>query len=439
MKQLIALILGGVLCGNSVGSEKADYVLHEWGTFTTVSGSDGVILTGLEREEEHLPGFVYAHRGMENGTLTDPGDLLVLKEKGGIIPVPNIANLYAFSKGRWQRNLRNVTVKMETPVIYFYTDEELSVDVEVGFKGGSISQWFPHRSSGEAAPKITRNFLEKPVPGKEVPPIQKQEEEMGLIDFAKGYEGRIQWEVDVLPREKVDPVKLFRSGETPSWIYPKVPNSAVVRNALGEHEDYLFYRGVGNFSQPVITTVDSENRLIIRNKSEGKVPFGFVFENQLGSVRYKILGEGVDADGILMLEEKAMVSAQSDWKEEVYVAMRDGLVRAGLYPEEADGMVRTWWKSYFETDGLRVFWIVPEAETNRILPMKVSPEPKEIVRVIVGRTEVLRPSFERELVQKLTSDRKEDAGWKTQYLSDRFGLAYQKRVEDLQKLADKGK
>jgi hypothetical protein len=42
------------------------YQLHEWGTFTTVAGSDGVLLEGLQREEERLPPFVYSHFGMEN-------------------------------------------------------------------------------------------------------------------------------------------------------------------------------------------------------------------------------------------------------------------------------------------------------------------------------------------------------------------------------------
>jgi len=40
------------------------FELHEWGTFTTVSGSDGSFLTGLHVEEEELPSFVYSHVGM---------------------------------------------------------------------------------------------------------------------------------------------------------------------------------------------------------------------------------------------------------------------------------------------------------------------------------------------------------------------------------------
>src|SRR5438876_642268 len=73
-------------------AQPADYVVHEWGTFTTVSGSDGSRLPGLEREEEPLPPFVRAHDGICAGD--------------------NCGKGYA-------RPLDNVTVKLETPVMYF--------------------------------------------------------------------------------------------------------------------------------------------------------------------------------------------------------------------------------------------------------------------------------------------------------------------------------
>src|SRR5205085_10385406 len=34
------------------------FVAHEWGTFTTLAGSDGTLLPGLYHEEERLPVFV---------------------------------------------------------------------------------------------------------------------------------------------------------------------------------------------------------------------------------------------------------------------------------------------------------------------------------------------------------------------------------------------
>src|SRR5262245_19122556 len=37
----------------------ANYVVHEWGTFTSMLGTNGIALDGLHHEEEHLPRFVH--------------------------------------------------------------------------------------------------------------------------------------------------------------------------------------------------------------------------------------------------------------------------------------------------------------------------------------------------------------------------------------------
>ncbi len=111
---LLSIFTAGIL-GTSA------YELHEWGTFTTVSGSDGVLLTGLEREEEALPAYVRHHPGFMNHNPVFAG--MPYKR----MPIP----------------ARNVKVKMETPVIYFHSDEAFSAHVKVGFEGGTISQWYP--------------------------------------------------------------------------------------------------------------------------------------------------------------------------------------------------------------------------------------------------------------------------------------------------------
>ena len=91
---------------------------------------------------------------------------------------------------------------------------------------------------------------------------------------------------------------------------------------------------------------------------------------------------------------------RTDWKKALYADGQKMLMDAGLYRKEADAMMQTWWASYFETPGLRVFWIVPRATVDEILPLKVSPTPKDTVRVIVGRSEILRPSFEKRLGER---------------------------------------
>jgi hypothetical protein len=54
-------------------------------------------------------------------------------------------------------------------------------------------------------------------------------------------------------------------------------------------------------------------------------------------------------------------------------------------------MVKTWQTSWFGEEGTRLFYIVPSSLTDEILPLSVSPAPDEVVRVLVGRMEVLTP------------------------------------------------
>src|SRR5258707_15727368 len=113
MRSLIfCLLLGGPLCA-------ADFTVHEWGTFTSVSGSDGVSLSGLEIEEESLPAFVGSFAG------------------------------FAPANKGWDRPVSGVTIKMETPVLYFYSAEPLAVRIEGAFHGGAVGQGDPRRPGGE--------------------------------------------------------------------------------------------------------------------------------------------------------------------------------------------------------------------------------------------------------------------------------------------------
>src|SRR5688572_29637672 len=112
--------------------------VHEWGTFTTLRGSDGSVLSGLYIEEEQLPPFVYHHPGFS----PDP----IIQTNG-------------------YRPVKDVTVKMETPVLYFYSPIERNVKVHVDFPSGTISQWYPQRSGGELTPTSDTIDLGKPMTG----------------------------------------------------------------------------------------------------------------------------------------------------------------------------------------------------------------------------------------------------------------------------------
>ena len=363
-----------------------DFTLHEWGTFTSVSGSDGKLLPGLEQEEEPLPGFVHQHDGMPP------------KPKG------------------YARPLHNVTIKMETPVIYFYAKEPFAAHVRVGFNGGSISQWFPERSGGETPPAA--------------PVLRMFGATGGDIDFAKNYQGSIEWNVQVQPPSADDGAAIFKPGETPVWLYPRQPDSSLVRTADGAAEKFLFYRGVGNFSLPVKFTLPDDTTLHLKNVSQETIPSVFIFnhpgyEDKASFALLEPLKSG-EARTVKLAEPQT----SPNWRHDVYATMRGALIQAGLFPKEADALLQTWWRSYFERPGLRAFWIVPENFTSEVLPLTVQPAPRKQVRVLVGRSELLTPAFEKELVLQFAKP--QENPWQ----SDRYFSAFDARVKTL--LAKRG-
>ena len=393
--QIITSLLASVLtaaAGPGGGGPSGGYTLHEWGTFTTLSTSEGKLLPGVQREEEPLPEFIFTHDGMEH-----PDWMRAVKG--------------------WMRPLANVTVRMETPVIYFYTKGAFEAHVEVGWKGGSISQWYPDRSGGETPPAIKKDPHGFPLNLE------------NTLDFAKGYDGNIQWDVRVTPAGEDAAGRVFKPGETPSWIYPRHPDSALVTNKAGETEKYLFYRGLGQISLPV--TFSSNGQGMVTMKNTGAQPTGalLIYElNENREARWKVV-PALSAGSAQTVSLTSVLFVR-DWRAAIYKDGTSMLTSAGLYQKEADAMLQTWWPSYFERSGLRVFWVVPRLFTDATLPLTATPAPKETVRVLVGRSEILTPDFERQLVTDFR-----DAGndGRNRWESDRYFPAFTERVQQLTK------
>ncbi|MEZ5304372.1 MAG: hypothetical protein R3F11_27580 [Verrucomicrobiales bacterium] len=332
------------------GEAQVPITAHEWGTFTTVSGSDGKLLPGLEVEEEALPFFVAGFPGL-----------------GG------------FNKGFGEVPILAATVKMETPVIYFYADnrEPIAASVKVGFEGGSISQWFPQRSGGEESP-VKFAPADPAVPNR-LQPLP--------VDFAQSRHGSAEWEFEILPQGEADPILALKPGEIPAWVHPRGPESNLIRNAAdGAVENYIFYRGIGNFEIPVTMSFEGDGVLVL--KPEAAIGFALAYEMD-ESRRCRILWKGELKSGstarIDASPEAVPFQPEPALRPDLYAAMAGGLREAGLTGEEASAMLRTWWLSYMDRPGVRVFWVAPRAFTDQILPLAIDPAPAELERVIPYR------------------------------------------------------
>jgi hypothetical protein len=201
-------------------------------------------------------------------------------------------------------------------------------------------------------------------------------------------------------------------------------------------ENYLFYRGWGHFSPGLHTIVSQDESLLLRNDTGAEIPYLLVFEKRADSVLWKACQSGLKAGQQVVIRENELAALNEKFPEPVYDSLKSGLLSQGLLESEASAMIQTWWTSYFESEGLRVFWVLPRAVTDRILPLDVKPAPEKTVRVLVGRSEILRPRAERMWLD--AANRKSSDPFNSNPLeSHRFGLAIQERLATLKGTAAK--
>jgi hypothetical protein len=354
----------GLLRGNGSpqASAGAKLVVHEWGTFTSFAGSNGVELEFRPLIANDLPKFI-------NSPSTPFG--------------------VSLSKNRYVALQR-----METPVTYFYTDVPRVVNVRVDFPQGMLTEWYPVVKQFQAGTTSAQGAI-----------------------LGNAY---LDWgAVRLTPPEQFANVRVGRSGApaVPASLPAVGPNdpygraretdSAIVETLdanRGSHfEKFLFYRGLGNFDLPMTLVAQGNDRFEVTNGAdEASGPLLLVcIEND--RVRFARIDPVRPRSAI----EIDLPGAESS-VDHLAEAMVRELTAAGLYEKEAWAMVNTWRSSWFGENGTRLLYLVPGSLTEKLLPLTIEPAPTERVRVLVGRLETITPEDGWRLVDALgSSDRSE--------------------------------
>lgn len=312
------------------------FIVHEWGTFTSMQTSAGATLEGMHHEDEALPGFVHGR------------DIAILQSKA-MESLPE-----------------EVTQKMETPVLYFHSPSARQVEVRVDFPQGVISQWFPNATAS-------------------LPPV-------GALTKIAG--GSMTWQVQLDP--KLDPALAPAVAADDIWA-PSRKVAATMLSHGGEVERFIFYRGLGRFELPVRVVADIGNHVTIHNDGKEALPAVFLLLATPDGGQVVSLG-ALAAGSSLQTEVPNPQAGLQQLVVSASTALHGALQTVGLYDDEARAMVDTWSKSYFQTPGLRVLYVLPAAWTDKLLPLTVTPAPTAVVRVLVGRIEVLTPAREQNIV-----------------------------------------
>jgi hypothetical protein len=304
-------------------------VVHEWGTFTSIAGKDGVALEWRPLNgSTDLPKFVHT---------IQEGD-------GGI--------RHGVSKDDLTARIR-----METPVLYFYSDSETDVSVKVDFPNGKITEWYPQARSVSAG-----------------------------IDWGK---------LKVMPGAAVNyPVESAESHYYPARETDAAPVQVCgTRGKPAQEEKFLFYRGVGTFDLPLSVKLEGD-QIVLKNTGKNEIGHLVIFENRGGKIGYRLC----DALTGEMTHERPLLDKNID---SLLADLKQILVESGLYEKEAQAMIKTWRNDWFN-EGTRVFYILPRETTDMILPLTINPKPAELVRVLVGRAEVITPEMERSVQQQIS-------------------------------------
>jgi hypothetical protein len=322
-------------------SSPTELTVHEWGTFTSISGHDGHVIYWLPTTgSTDLPGFV-EH-------LREPNF------KGGL-------------RG---------TIRMETPVIYFYSLRDTTVSVNVSLAKGLITEWYPHSESA-AAIEPRKDFR---------------------LYFMQG-QGAITWSsVRIEPGGATD----FPHDATENRYYAaRGTSSAPVRvttPAGDQHERFLFYRGVSAFAPPISAALSADGTVLLQSQLPEEVPDVILFERRGDRVGYRILGP--------LQNQASLDPPQLEGSlAELFSDLEGMLISQGLHADEAHAMLETWKTSWFE-EGSRLFYIVPRNFVDSVLHLSISPVPTEVTRVFVGRLELITPATEQAVASAFaTGDR----------------------------------
>jgi hypothetical protein len=327
-----AILIGSaIIVAAPIPANRTGLVVHEWGTFSSFSGSDGVPAK-FYADGRDLPSFVHSSAGFAEGE----------------------AYTKLFTKGE-----NAAIVSLETPVLYFYTDRPLTATVRADFPTGAFTEWFPQ------AGRVDRKRLTWT-------DVRVRPAEAGTLATEKG------------------PTRYYAAREVdaaPLMVVHKI-GAAEVR----EHERFLFYRGVGDPALPLTVRALGRGEFSLQATGEERIAAAVLVEARAGRVRFRPI-DPIPAGATA----RATLPAEWDTGEPVRAALVGMLVQAGLFGKEAQAMVKTWESAWLGTDGTRVLYFLPAGWTDRTLPLKVTPSPDTLVRVLLGRHDVLTPERELEI------------------------------------------
>jgi hypothetical protein len=377
-----ALVAGLALIPGALGAQESErWKIHEWGTFTALQNESGEPLGWINTEDEPVPPF--CHR----------------LSRSLLVPVDDLAPGFFKDAPRCHPD---VILRLETPVIYFHPPKSAQlpakVDVRVDFRGGWLTEYYPDAAVN-------------------APGVQNRQFQYGRLRV--GTQGSLEWKGLQVGKQGA-----FPETSDAVWLSPRNVKSAPLTAANGESEQFIFYRGVAYIQAPLLSRRSEDGKTLTIH---GWLPADLVPSAPLRIPRLwlaDIREDGTTAFRTLPAikltagREPLLATVPATFEEKDYsmsrlgalrVEMRDALVKDGLNTDEAEALLNTWDASYFRSHGMRLFFLVPHAWTDYVLPLRTSIN-ADVTRAMIGRLELVTPR-QRACLLRISTTQSPSSAW----------------------------
>jgi len=270
---------------------------------------------------------------------------------------------------------------VDRPIIFFHAAEPVDVTLRVDFPGGLPAVWWP----GTVSPAVREGqvfggprpfrHLEWRLRIKEAP---KGERALGAPAVDDGH-----W-VKTLRAVKADDV------------YAQVGE----RGFGYEREHFVYYDGMlprGTWAKIAF----NKDQISIANPAKHPLHDVTVVDRRPERTRVARLAKleaGSAAQALTCKDEP-----QKDWPAAGVNTLTAQLKDAGLNQDEAASLVELWQKDLFQTQGVTLFYRLPQEEYKLQLPLRVTPRPERVVRVGLAVHPHCEPDL-RKKVEALVAD-----------------------------------
>jgi hypothetical protein len=273
----------------------------------------------------------------------------------------------------------------KVPVIYFHAAQAMALNVKIDFPNGKPTVWWPstlnHGGGGLGKIRVEEPALKSLTWNVQLRPAQAAQ--VQLMPLPKGH-----W-MEALRDVRADDVIAYVGGV--------------------QKEKFIYYDGLIPSPKAALIAVTGEN---VGIKNQAKYPLHDLTVVDLRNVRKIRVArvEKLDA-GSEAKDVKFTEGDQAKWPTDAVATLVKQLQASGLFEDEAKALANVWQKTFFETEGVSVFYRLPQEVYDQLLPLTLCVKPEKVVRTMLAHHPHVEPDLADRvmaLVKQLDAPKFED-------------------------------